>query len=219
LSHPGIKKFSDWNELYHNEVEKLPWYYDALDNDLEEEIRILGVMTGRFLDLGTGPGTQAIQLSKIGYSVTGTDISEGAIKRARRLSNKVNFKVDNILETQLNEEEFDFIFDRGCFHVLAPENRRDYVKTVHKVLAKNGFLFLKCFSIKEPMTESPYKFSAKDISSLFARYFNILKIKETVYQGTLETWPKALFVVMKKSPSHIQPYADQLHFINLYLGI
>lgn len=198
LSHPGIKKFSDWNELYHNDVEKLPWYYESLDNDLEEEIRILDVTDGRFLDLGTGPGTQAIQLSKIGFSVTGTDISEGAIKRARRLSNNVNFMVDNILETQLNEEGFDFIFDRGCFHVLAPEKRSDYVKTVHKVLAKNGFLFLKCFSIKEPMTEGPYKFSAKDISSLFMSYFNILKIKETVYQGTLETWPKALFVVMKK---------------------
>jgi len=197
LSQPGIKKFSDWNELYHNEVEKLPWY-ESLDNDLEEEIRILDVMDGRFLDLGTGPGTQAIRLSKIGFSVTGTDISKDAIKRARRLSSKVSFIVDNILETQLKEEGFDFIFDRGCFHVLAPEKRRDYVKTVHKVLAKNGYLFLKCFSIKEPMTEGPYKFSTKDISSLFTSYFNILKIKETVYQGTLETWPKALFVVMKK---------------------
>ena len=94
-------------------MEKLPWYYEALDNDLEEEIRILGVRDGRFLDIGTGPGTQAIQLSKFGFSVTGTDISESAIKRARQLSNKVNFVVDNILETQLNEEAFNFIFDRG----------------------------------------------------------------------------------------------------------
>jgi SAM-dependent methyltransferase len=198
LSRPGIKKFSDWNELYHNEVEKLPWYYEALDNDLEEEIRILGVKVGRFLDIGTGPGTQALQLSNIGFSVTGTDISESAIKRARQLSDKVNFMVDNILETQLNEEAFDFIFDRGCFHVLAPEKRTDYAKTVHKILANDGFLFLKCFNITEPMTEGPYKFSAEDISSLFTRYFIISKIKETVYQGTLETWPRALFVVMKK---------------------
>ena len=77
------------------------------------------------------------------------------------MSNKVNFMVDNILETQLDEEAFDFIFDRGCFHVLAPEKRTDYVKTIHKTLAKDGFLFLKCFSIKEPMTEGPYKFSLK----------------------------------------------------------
>jgi SAM-dependent methyltransferase len=198
LSEPGIKRFSDWNELYKNEVEKLPWYYEALDNDLEEEISVLGVGAGRFLDLGTGPGTQALQLSKMGFSITGTDVSERAIKRARQLSNKINFLLDNILETKLNEESFDFIFDRGCFHVLAPEKRTDYVKKVHKILAKDGFLFLKCFSIAEPMTEGPFKFSADDISSLFTRYFIISKIKETVYQGTLETFPKALFVVMKK---------------------
>ncbi|MDQ5870098.1 MAG: class I SAM-dependent methyltransferase [Thermoproteota archaeon] len=198
MSEPGIKRFSDWNELYNNEVENLPWYYEALDNDLEEEISMLGIGAGRFLDLGTGPGTQALQLSKMGFSITGTDVSERAIKRARQLSNKINFLVDNILETKLNEESFDFIFDRGCFHVLAPEKRTDYVKTVHKILAKDGFLFLKCFSIAEPMTEGPFKFSADDISSLFTRYFIISKIKETVYQGTLETLPKALFVVMKK---------------------
>jgi SAM-dependent methyltransferase len=198
LSEPGIKRFSDWNELYNNEVENLPWYYEALDNDLEEEIRVLGIGAGRFLDLGTGPGTQALQLSKMGFSITGTDVSERAIKRARQLSNKINFLVDNILETKLNEVSFDFIFDRGCFHVLAPEKRTDYVKTVHKILAKDGFLFLKCFSIAEPMTEGPFKFSADDISSLFTRYFIISKIKETVYQGILETLPKALFIVMKK---------------------
>lgn len=198
MSEPGIKRFSDWNELYNNEVENLPWYYEALDNDLEEELSVLGIGAGRFLDLGTGPGTQALQLSKMGFSITGTDVSERAIKRARQLSNKINFLVDNILETKLNEVSFDFIFDRGCFHVLAPEKRTDYVKTVHKILAKDGFLFLKCFSIAEPMTEGPFKFSADDISSLFTRYFIISKIKETVYQGTLETLPKALFVVMKK---------------------
>ena len=56
--------------------------------------------------------------------------------------------VDNILETQLNEEAFDFIFDRGCFHVLAPEKRTDYVKTVHKTLAKDGVPLLEVFQYK-----------------------------------------------------------------------
>ena len=129
--------------MYHNEVEKLPWCYEALDNDLEEEIRILGLNAGRFLEYRNwsrhaGP----VQLSNIGFSVTGTDISESAIKRARQLSDKVNFMVDNILETQLNEEAFDFIFNKifSCH----TEKRTDYVKTVHKTLAKDGFLFLKC---------------------------------------------------------------------------
>jgi hypothetical protein len=57
-------------------------------------------------------------------------------------------------------------------------------------------LFLKCFSDKEPMQEGPYKFSQNEIRDLFNESFRIDSIKETVYQGTLDPFPKALFVVM-----------------------
>jgi hypothetical protein len=32
---------------------------------------------------------------------------------------------------------------------------------------------------------------------LFNKHFEMVNIKETVYQGTLDPYPKALFVVMK----------------------
>jgi hypothetical protein len=65
-------------------------------------------------------------------------------------------------------------------------------------LKENGTLFLKCFSNKEPRQEGPYKFSQKEIRDLFSKYFRIDSIKETVYQGTLDPFPKALFVVMTR---------------------
>jgi hypothetical protein len=65
-------------------------------------------------------------------------------------------------------------------------------------LKDNGILFLKCFSNKEPRQEGPYKFSQEEIRSLFNKYFIIDSIKETVYQGTLDPLPKALFAVMIK---------------------
>lgn len=40
----------------------MPWYNENLDSDLEEEFERRKVSKGRFLDLGTGPATQAIQL-------------------------------------------------------------------------------------------------------------------------------------------------------------
>ena len=60
----------------------------------------------------------------------------------------------------------------------------------------NGILFLKCFSDKEPRQEGPYKFSQGEIRDLFSESFQIDSVKETVYQGTLDPLPKALFVVM-----------------------
>jgi hypothetical protein len=48
------------------------------------------------------------------------------------------------------------------------------------------------------MEERPYKFSQAELRDLFCESFIIDSIKETVYQGTLNPFPKALFVVMIK---------------------
>ena len=168
--------------------------------DLEQEIiqRKIADNGSKFLDLGTGPGTAAVHLSKLGFDVTGNDLSEHAIENARILSDKVHFIVDDILNSQLKKNEFDYIFDRGCFHVISIDDRNRYVMTIKNILKNNGILFLKCFSDKEPHEEGPQRFSRDKIKKIFGNDFEILSIKETVYQGTLDPFPKALFVVMRK---------------------
>ncbi len=196
------EKFSDWNTYYKdNEVEKMPWYEKNLDHDLENEIISGNLSEGRFLDLGTGPGTQAIQLAKRGFDVTATDLSENAIDNAKKLSNEVNFVTDNFLNSKLPDNEFDFIFDRGCFHVFDISQRQNYVKQIKRILDDNGILFLKCMSIDEknlPENEVPHKFSKQEIIDIFSNDFDIQSIKDSVFQGTLDQLPKALFIVMKK---------------------
>jgi SAM-dependent methyltransferase len=199
------KDFPDWNDLYSNQkVETMPWYNENLDSDLEEELERGKISKGRILDLGTGPATQAIQLAKRGLEVTGSDISEAAIRRARELylhdnkDKEINFIVDNILDSKLKDKMFDYVFDRGCFHVLPIEKRPVYIKEIKRILADEGTLFLKCFSIIEPRQDGPYKVSENEIRQLFGNEFVIISVKNTVYQGTLDPLPKALFVVMTK---------------------
>jgi SAM-dependent methyltransferase len=73
-------------ELYkQQEVESLPWFNPELDDDLEKALDELGLRSGSALDLGTGPGTQAIHLARRGFAVTATDISEAAIHLASEL--------------------------------------------------------------------------------------------------------------------------------------
>jgi SAM-dependent methyltransferase len=199
------RSFPHWDNLYANEasVGSLPWYNKDLDNDLKEYLSTMKITKGRFLDLGTGPATQAIELSKLGFQVTATDISENAITRAKRMSKGIEFIVDDILDSKLKEEDsFDYIFDRGCFHVLEPSSRQRYVDQISRFLRDGGLLFLKTFSAKEPsMGGGPYRFSIDQIDSIFNDRFVIESFKETVYQGTLDILPKALFVVMRKRNS------------------
>ena len=76
------KKFQDWDVYYkENKVEGMPWYNANLDSNLENYIKLNNISGGKFLDLGTGPGTQAIQLEQLGFDVTGTDISETVLVR------------------------------------------------------------------------------------------------------------------------------------------
>jgi len=65
----------------------MPWYDENLDSNLEEELYRRKITNGKFLDLGTGPATQAIWLAKYGFQVIGSDLSEAAIKRARNKTN------------------------------------------------------------------------------------------------------------------------------------
>jgi len=57
--------FPSWDERYQQQaVETMPWFYPELDDDLKQALDELKVHEGRALDLGTGPGTQAIQLAQ-----------------------------------------------------------------------------------------------------------------------------------------------------------
>ena len=116
------------------------------------------------------------------------------------MSKGIEFIVDDILESKLKEDSFDYIFDRGCFHVLEPSSRRRYVSQVSRLLRDEGLLFLKTFSAKEPSRGGggPYRFSIDEIDSIFSDRFVRQSFKETVYQGTLDILPKALFVVLSK---------------------
>jgi SAM-dependent methyltransferase len=157
----------------------MPWYNESLDSDLEKELAQRKLITdGKFLDLGTGPATQAMWLAERGFKVIGSDLSEAAISRAKKIysnAKNVNFIVDDIINSKLKENEFDYIFDRGCFHVLLPADRKKCISKIKKILKANGILFLKCFSDKEPRQEGPYKFSRDEIRDLFSESFQIHK--------------------------------------------
>jgi len=196
------KNIPEWDSFYReNKVDEMPWYEKNLDLDLEYQINSMNLTNGKFLDLGTGPGTQAIQLEKLGFESTGSDISKSAIDKAQQLSSKVNFVVDDILNSSFPCNAFDFILDRGCFHVFEPMLRKDYLNQLKRILKDDGILFLKVMSIEEkglPDDEGPYRFSKQEILDIFENNFEVKEIKSTVYYGTLDPLPKALFAVIKQ---------------------
>ncbi|BAY23944.1 putative methyltransferase [Calothrix sp. NIES-2100] len=179
----------------------MPWFNPSLDPDVESALLTLELSNGSVLDLGTGPGTQAIALAELGFQVIATDLSETAIRQAAAKANhkglQISFRQDDILNSRL-EQSFDLILDRGCFHVLPPQSRSTYVQTVANLLKPNGYLLLKCFSDLETREQGPYRFTPDEIQQIFKERFNLRLAQQTVYHGTLDPLPKALFCILEK---------------------
>jgi len=193
----------DWDDFYNEaEVEDLPWFTKRLDFDLQIELKNRDLRKGRFLDLGTGVGTQAISLSKMGFDVTGADISEIAIDKAKKRSDKINFVVDDILNTKLPDDSFDFIFDRGIFHLFDESDRPEFVKQIKRILNDNGIYFLKCMSMEEEEfsgDNAPHRLSKQQIIDIFGNDFDIEKIRPSIFEASnLDYNPRAWFAVMQK---------------------
>lgn len=196
------REFPEWEQLYRDEkVESMPWFNPELDPDLDQALTKLNLHTGTALDIGTGPGTQAIALAQRGFKVTATDISETAVSQAQgkaiALGLDVSFRQDDILNSKL-DQVFDFVFDRGCFHVLPPTQRQDYVGVVDSLIKPRGYLFLKCFSHLETREKGPYRFTTEEIKEILISRFNVISVEETVYHGTLNPLPRAIFCVLRK---------------------
>ncbi len=194
-------ELNDWENYYkENDVKTMPWFLEKLDHDVQNEINSKGRKEGKFLDLGTGPGTQAKHLASLGFDVVGSDLSQSAIEKAKKLYSEPEFVVDNILDSNFADNEFDFIFDRGIFHVFEESQLSSYLSQVRRILKQNGLLFLKCMSVDEksiPKGQGPNLYSQNQITEFFKNDFEIQTIKNSEFEGETSGKYKAIFAVLK----------------------
>ena len=178
-----------WDEVYKGTP---PWDVGHPQPAFQALIQSGKIKPGRALDIGCGRGKNAIMLAMNGCDVTGIDLAEGAISDAkakaieRRV--KVNFAVGNVLQMDrlFTEGEFDIVIDSGLFHVMTDEKRPVFARQVHRVLKDGGKYFMLCFSDKEPGEyELPRRVSKAEIESTFSPLFNIIYIKDEVFDSLL----------------------------------
>ena len=197
----AIERAEQWDKVYENAApEDLPWYSSRVDADLAEALEKYNLRTGTFLDIGTGPGTMAIAAAERGFQVTAFDISphaiEMAVARAGQLASKIDFRVDDILQTQLPHDHFDVLHDRGCFHSLSPKDWSRYVAAVRSLIKDDGYLLLKTFSWHVPGDLGPYRFRPEELRRVFTPQFEFVELRDSLFQGETET-RQALFAVLR----------------------
>jgi 2-polyprenyl-3-methyl-5-hydroxy-6-metoxy-1,4-benzoquinol methylase len=103
--------------------------------------------TGSLLDIGCGEGGNAIYFQSQGYSVSGVDASENAIRLAKKNamdnSDNIVFEVADVLNMDTDGKKYDICTDIGCLHMLVfASHRKKYLEVVRGLLAKNGVFYL-----------------------------------------------------------------------------
>jgi SAM-dependent methyltransferase len=129
-----------WDESY--AAGALPWDTGEPEPLLVEFVAAGRVRPTRTLEIGAGTGTNALWLAERGFEVLGIDVAALAVERATAKLNgrglRCRFATQDFLATALPDGPFQFVFDRGCFHVFdEPEER---VRFAAQVIEYNQLL-------------------------------------------------------------------------------
>lgn len=133
----------EWEKRY--EQKRTPWDTGRPDSHLVQLIATWPNTGGRVLEIGCGSGTNAVWLAGRGFQVTGMDISSGAIELAKQRAEQSGaeccFIADDFLARQANGT-FELLFDRGCFHCMGTDERRNlFVSHAAACLEPGGLWF------------------------------------------------------------------------------
>ena len=139
--------FHPWEELADH-----PPFAEKLLELVAREENGHGPPYGPALDLGTGSGVWGVQLARRGWSVTGVDIVEKALCRARERVEEagVEMRLVHADVTRLRRSDvgsgFKLVVDTGTFHGLGEQEREAMAREVTAVCADDATLLLDCFA-------------------------------------------------------------------------
>jgi cyclopropane fatty-acyl-phospholipid synthase-like methyltransferase len=148
---------------------------------------------GPILDVGCGTGSVAIFFAEKGHTVTGIDLVDKAIDRAReKAAGKkldVTFLVKDAFTLIDCDWRFPSIIDSGLFHVFAKdvERQRLYVNALAHVIEPNGTLYLLAAKDQPEGSAALSGYSYDELRNAFAEGWEFASMKEFVAEVTQET--------------------------------
>ena len=174
MTHPS------WNDHYASG--NLPWDSGVPDPLLTAYVAAGRVAPARTLEVGAGTGTNAIWLAERGFDVLGIDVSPLAVEAARgkiaARTERCRFETRDFLTQPIDEGPFDFVFDRGCFHVFdEPDEQAAFAARVAAVLNPGGTWLSLLGSTEGPPREvGPPRRSARDIAAAIEPVLEIVEL-------------------------------------------
>lgn len=178
-----------WNQSYASG--ELPW-----DTGVPEPVLVEFVTSGRIqptqtLEIGAGTGTNSIWLSEHGFDVLGIDVAplaaEQATAKLAKRDLRCRFLALDFLLASPPGGPFQFVFDRGCFHVFdEPEERARFASRVAALLLPGGLWLSLIGSTEGPTREvGPPRRSAREVTLAVEPALEIVELRAAEFRDHL----------------------------------
>lgn len=175
-----------WNESYASG--QLPWDTGEPEPLLVEFVTSGGATPGPTLEIGAGTGTNSIWMADRGFDVLGVDLSPVAVERSRaKMEGRAlhcRFATLDFLAEAPPGGPFQFVFDRGCFHVFdEPDERQRFAAQVAAALAPGG-LWLSLIGSTEglPREVGPPRRSVIEIALAIEPVLEIVELQSAEFR-------------------------------------
>jgi ubiquinone/menaquinone biosynthesis C-methylase UbiE len=173
------QKQTYFKDVYKKGGSALDWNFGTAGHKLVELVINGTIKRGdKILDIGSGPGNEAVFLSKQGMDVTGLDINPDAIAIAKDLSilqeaSNIKFVQGDALNLDFNDETFDVVNDTFVFHHFEKSARKKYAREIRRVLKRGGIFVLRGFSCKMTPGSGPFRLTGNEILEAFMPCFEV----------------------------------------------
>lgn len=195
-----------WDESYASG--QPPWDTGQPEPVLVEFVASGGVTPCPALEIGAGTGTNAIWMAERGFDVLGVDVSPLAVEKARAKMEgralRCRFAALDFLAAPPPGGPFQFVFDRGCFHVFdEPDERQRFAAQVAAALAPGG-LWLSLIGSTEgsPREVGPPRRSAREVILAIEPALEVVELRSAEFHGIDA---KAWFCLSRRRTTPAQP--------------
>ncbi len=191
-----------WQDRY--QAGATPWETGRSDFNLTCAVLNRPILACKAIDIGCGTGISAIWLAQKGFTVTGVDISEIAVQKARENAADNGIKCDfftaDFQEKTISGAPFGFAFDRGCFHSFKSDKElKQFAENMARHLGKDGlWLNLSGNADDEPRDVGPPRISARDIVVAVEPWFEIISLTASYFDSNRPVAPLAWACLMRK---------------------
>jgi SAM-dependent methyltransferase len=145
---------------------------------------------GRFgedvLDIGCGPGDNAVFLAGRGHRVTAVDASSAAIAQARQRARglSIDFAVADATRLDGYEGRFGSVLDSALFHTLSAEGRRRYAAALHRATRPGARLSMLCFADVPGGMPAPLSVTETEVRTVLEEAgWEVTELSQSVYAG------------------------------------